>query len=425
VPGAELAGVDRVVAEVAVGDVAVLVAEQTPALDRHGVEFDLDLGVLGDRLERARQVLDEDPPRLGERVRIVIAPVALVGEPSMLGCCAMERKARPVAREEAAANPVARILAAQGVVILDGGLATELEARGFDLDDELWSARLLAEDPEAIRRVHFDYLVAGADCLVTASYQATIEGFRRSGRSESQAIDLLLRSVRLAVAARDEFWSDPEHRRGRLRPLVAASVGPYGAARADGSEYTGDYDLDEEGLVDFHRARFVLLAASGADLLACETIPSGAEARALARLLAEHPETWAWLSFSCRDGRSLRDGTDFAALVAELDAFSNLAAIGVNCTSPQHVADLVRRAEGITAKPIVVYPNSGETYDVAGRRWRPPAAPTDFAAAAQTWQALGAKLVGGCCRVGPPEIAAMRRALLGDDASLRRDIDFH
>ncbi|HLF57094.1 MAG TPA: homocysteine S-methyltransferase family protein, partial [Thermoanaerobaculia bacterium] len=161
-----------------------------------------------------------------------------------------------------AANPIARFLAEQGVMILDGGLATELEARGYDLDDELWSARLLADDPDAIRRVHLDYLAAGADCIVTASYQATVEGFRRRGRSESEAIELLLAAVRIGRAARDEFWSAHEHRVGRLRPLVAASVGPYGAARADGSEYTGSYDLDEEGLVAFHRRRFELLAGS-------------------------------------------------------------------------------------------------------------------------------------------------------------------
>ena len=330
----------------------------------------------------------------------------------MLGFSAMERKAGPRTGDGASENPIARFLAAQGTMILDGGLATELEARGHDLDDELWSARLLAEDPEAIRQVHLDDLAAGADCIVSASYQATIEGFQRRGRSESEAIELLLASVRLANEARDAFWSDGAHRRGRLRPLVAASVGPYGAARADGSEYTGDYDLDADGLVEFHRRRFALLAASGADLLACETIPCGAEARALARLLAAHPATWAWMTFSCRDGRSLRDGTDFAALVAELEALPNLAAVGVNCTAPEHVADLVRRADGITARPIVVYPNSGETYDVAARRWLPATAPTDFAAAARTWQALGARLVGGCCRVGPREIAAMRRALL-------------
>jgi len=173
------------------------------------------------------------------------------------------------------------------VILLDGGLATELEARGFDLDDDLWSARLLLEKPEAIRRVHLDYLQAGADCVVTSSYQATIEGFEKKGIGKRKAVDVLRRSVQLAQSARDEFWGNPANRSGRVRPLVAASVGPYGAYLADGSEYTGDYDLDEDGLVKFHRERWDVLATSGADLLACETIPSLPEALALGRLLRE------------------------------------------------------------------------------------------------------------------------------------------
>lgn len=313
-------------------------------------------------------------------------------------------------------DPLAPFLATQGVLILDGGLATELEARGHDLSDELWSARLLADDPEAIRAVHRDYLEAGADGIVTASYQATVDGFVRRGRSEAEAAALLRSAVTIARDARDAFWSDPERRAGRRRPLVAASVGPYGAARADGSEYTGDYDLDEAGLYAFHRGRFALLAAAGADLLACETIPSRAEARALARLVREHPATWAWLSFCCRDGARIADGSDFASLVAEIAPIRNLAAVGVNCTAPAHVAELVAAARAVTAKPIVVYPNSGEGWDAAARRWTggdaAPEGAGDFASGAALWRSAGAAIVGGCCRVGPREIAAIRRALV-------------
>jgi len=297
-------------------------------------------------------------------------------------------------------------------VILDGGLATELEARGFDLDDELWSARLLVEQPEAIRQLHLDYLAAGADCIVSASYQATIEGFRRRGCSEAEAVDLLLLSVRLALEARAIFWSEPRNRVGRLEPLVAASVGPYGAARADGSEYTGDYDLDEEGLLGFHRRRFGLLAASGAELLACETIPSTPESRALARLLEEHPGTWAWMSFSCRDDAHLADGGDFESIVRSLDRLPNLAAVGVNCTAPQFVPGLIRRARAATGKPIVVYPNSGERYETGTKSWGAAACDIDLVAASRQWRSLGAALIGGCCRVGPRSIAALRRELL-------------
>ncbi len=178
-------------------------------------------------------------------------------------------------------DSLSALLDRQGVAILDGGLATELEARGHDIGDELWSARLLIDDPESLRGVHRDYLLAGADCIVSASYQASFAGFRRRGLSEREATRLLRRSVELARQARDELWSAPEHRRGRRRPLVAAGIGPYGAFLADGSEYTGIYDLDAEGLARFHRHRLQVLATSGADLLACETIPSAVEARVL------------------------------------------------------------------------------------------------------------------------------------------------
>ena len=201
-------------------------------------------------------------------------------------------------------DPITAFLDAQDVVILDGGLATALEARGHDLRDRLWSARLLVDDPAAIRAVHEAYLEAGADCVTTASYQATIEGFLTRGLTDDRAIELLRLSVHLACEARDRFWRAGEARRGRLRPLVAASVGPYGAFLANGAEYTGDYDLDEDGLHAFHRRRFAILAGAGGDLLACETIPSRAEGRALARLIDETPGARAWLSFSCRDGES-------------------------------------------------------------------------------------------------------------------------
>ncbi|MBI2332479.1 MAG: homocysteine S-methyltransferase, partial [Chloroflexi bacterium] len=186
-------------------------------------------------------------------------------------------------------NPIETLLNNQRVAIIDGAMATELERRGCDLNDALWSAKVLLEQPELIRAVHLDYFNAGADFAITASYQATVEGFAQRGLSREQAFDLIKKSVQLAQEARDEFWSKEENRVGRVRPLVAGSVGPYGAYLADGSEYRGDYNLTEDELIAFHRPRVEALIASGADLLACETIPCLIEARALIRLLAEFP----------------------------------------------------------------------------------------------------------------------------------------
>ncbi len=301
-------------------------------------------------------------------------------------------------------NPITPFLQHQGALILDGGLATELERRGHDLGDALWSARLLADDPAAIRQVHLDYYRAGADCGISASYQATISAFVARGMSEAAARALIGLSVRLVSEARDEFWSDESNRAGRLRPLVAASVGPYGAYLADGSEYTGAYDLDEHGLEAFHQPRWELLAGSGADVLACETIPSFAEARALCRLLDETPDAYAWFSFSCRDGAHISDGTPIADCARYLAGAERVVAVGINCTPPRYIPDLIRAVSAATDKPIIVYPNSGETYDPVGKRWLGESVPSAFGTYSREWRKLGAALIGGCCRTTPAHI---------------------
>ena len=310
-------------------------------------------------------------------------------------------------------SPLTPLLRQQGFVLLDGGLATELEARGHDLRDALWSARLLRDDPAGIQQLHTDYLAAGADCIITASYQATIPGFVQYGLPEAEAVALLERAVRLGQAARDAFWADEGHRPGRGRPLVAASIGPYGAYLADGAEYRGDYALDEAGLVDFHRRRWHILAGCRPDLLACETIPSAAEARALCRLLPETPQLSAWFSFSCRDRGHISDGTPLAEAVQPLLGVPQVAAIGINCTAPGHIPALIAALAPLTDKPIVVYPNSGEGYDAARQCWTGLASPVDFGLACRDWYAAGARLIGGCCRTRPGHIRQMRQALLG------------
>jgi len=314
----------------------------------------------------------------------------------------------------AAPGVIARWLAQRPHLVLDGALGTELARRGADILDPLWSARLLIENPALIRAVHLDYYRAGADLATTATYQATFEGFARRGIGRDEAARLMRLAVTLACEARDQFWREDEAqatRSGRLRPLVAASIGPYGAMLADGSEYRGQYGLSEAALMDFHRPRLELLAASGADLLACETVPCLVEGLALARLLDEAPGREAWISFSCRDGTHVSQGEPFAECVAALDGFASVAAIGVNCTAPQHVESLVRIARAHTSKPIVVYPNSGETYDARDGSWHGTAQDggAALAEAAMRWAHAGAQLIGGCCRTTPQDIGAICR----------------
>jgi homocysteine S-methyltransferase len=312
-------------------------------------------------------------------------------------------------------DPVEPILAAQGVVILDGGLASTLEARGFDTSGALWSARALADAPDLLRQVHGDFCRAGADCIATATYQATVPGLVRAGHSERVAHELLGQAVAVALSARDgavrELGAEIGSGR-RCRPLVAASIGPFGAYLADGSEYRGDYRVGLEDLVDFHRPRLRSLIAAHPDLLAFETFPSQLEARAVLHLLDEEAARGelpgAWISFQCRDERTLADGTPLAQVVPALDRHPGVLAVGVNCMAPGLVPGLLRTLGALTAKPLTVYPNSGERW--IGGAWR--GAAEAWIADAPSWVEQGARLVGGCCRTGPEDVRRLRQTLL-------------
>lgn len=304
-------------------------------------------------------------------------------------------------------DPIAEFLARQPFLVLDGALATELEHRGADLADPLWSAKVLLQQPNLIRSVHLDYFKAGADVATTSTYQASFEGFAGRGIERHAAAGLMRNAVALAAAARDEFWSDPSHRAARVRPLIAASVGPYGAVLADGSEYRGHYAISDRELAAFHRPRLEVLATSGADLLACETLPCLREALVILRLLEEFPAMNAWVAFSCRDGSRNCEGEEISRCAAELEGCSQVAAVGVNCTAPRFAAELLRQMGGRTGKPLIAYPNSGQIYDAVAKRWSAPQTGTPFAAHASDWHAAGARLIGGCCRTTPEDIRAI------------------
>jgi homocysteine S-methyltransferase len=297
------------------------------------------------------------------------------------------------------------------MMVLDGALATQLESRGADLRDSLWSARCLIERPDLIREVHLDYFRAGADVATTATYQATFEGFARRGIERQEAARHMRDAVALAISARDEFWATAANRAGRLRPLVAASIGPYGAMLADGSEYRGHYALDDIALADFHRPRLQVLADAGADLLACETIPCLREARVLSSLLREFPDTPAWISFSCEDGEHNCEGENIGACAAELHDHPQIVAVGVNCTAPQHITSLLRTMRKATDKPLAIYPNSGESYDAAAKQWSGDPGTIQIGKQARDWYAEGARLIGGCCRTSPRDIHDVKQCV--------------
>jgi len=292
------------------------------------------------------------------------------------------------------------------VVILDGGLSNALEDRGHDVSGELWTARLLLDAPEEIAAIHREYFRAGAELATTASYQASVEGFRKLGLEESEARDAVRRSVAVAREVRDELATDGHQR------YVAASVGPYGAVLADGSEYRGRYGLSPQQLRDFHGPRLEVLASASPDLLAIETIPDTDEAEVIVELL-DDVGLPAWVSYSVQ-GLRTRAGQPLAEAYAVAASSRWTTAVGVNCCAPADVLPAVRLAVEVTGLPAVAYPNSGEVWDPKARHWvgrrgvDPGLAPS--------WVKAGAAYVGGCCRVGPADIAALSAEIgAGDD----------
>jgi homocysteine S-methyltransferase len=293
-------------------------------------------------------------------------------------------------------------------LLLDGGLSNELEKQGCNLNHNLWSAKLLESNPEAIILAHINYLESGAQCIITSSYQATLPGFMAIGYDKPSASGLILKSVQLAEEARSRFLSLNPH---ASKPLIAASIGPYGAYLADGSEYRGDYVISDQELRDFHEPRINLLDNSTADILACETIPGFQEARVLSEIL-ENVKKPAWISFSCKDGKHISDGTPIEQCAAYFAHHPTVFAIGVNCTSPEFISALIRSIKTKSGnKKIVVYPNSGAVYHAESKTWSGLSDLSSCEIMVKEWMDLGADIIGGCCGVGPQQIKAMSKII--------------
>jgi homocysteine S-methyltransferase len=307
-----------------------------------------------------------------------------------------------------------------GVHVIDGGLASELEHLGARIDGPLWSAHVLEDEPEKLLAVHRAFIEAGSECIATASYQVSRMGYAECGLPPVRADQALVRSVELARQAAAEFP-------GR-RVLIAGSLGPYGAALHNGAEYTGDYSITYQDLVRFHRERIEVFArakgtgfspyvgnatekgALAPDLLAFETFPSLNEARAVCEALEPFPQMQGWFSFSCHDEKTVSHGEPLGECAALLNACPQILAIGVNCVPPRWVSSLLGEIRAVTAKPVLVYPNSGEGWDAANRSWIGSTDPVDFGRRSAEWFAAGAQIVGGCCRTQPEHIRAIAQA---------------
>ena len=293
-------------------------------------------------------------------------------------------------------------------VVVDGAMATELEKHGINTNSDLWSATALIENPEAITAVHKSYFQNGADVATTNTYQANVEKFQELGLSEIEGENLITKAVSLAKKARFEYFNDltQDQKDNRAKfPLVAGSVGPYGAYLADGSEYTGDYNLTKQGYQDFHLKRMELLDQAGVDLFAFETQPNFDEANALVDLLVKKfPQQHAWLSFSVKDSETLCDGKLLAQAVKYFNSTDQISAIGVNCTTLENIEDIIKVINNVTDKPIIVYPNNGDIYDPETKTWQANPQADTFKDLVPEWLEAGAKLIGGCCRTNPEDI---------------------
>lgn len=303
-----------------------------------------------------------------------------------------------------------KILDKEKIMVIDGSMSTALEHLGCNLKDKLWTAKALTTRPDLVKRVHIDYFKAGADCGITCSYQATIPGLMNSGYGLEESENIIKNAVKIFIEARDEWWKAEGEAQGRAWPLCLGAVGPYGAYLADGSEYRGNYGISNDELEKFHRRRMELLLEAGADILLIETIPSLNEAL-LAASIAEELGAEYWISFSCKDGKHICEGDMIKTCAEKLsDGHPNLCAIGVNCTSPIYIEELIGELKQATTLPIAVYPNSGEVYNALTKTWHgnPDAKP--FAEYAALYMKAGAKAVGGCCTTVASHIESVRDA---------------
>lgn len=290
-------------------------------------------------------------------------------------------------------------------LILDGGMSNVLENQGCDLNHKLWSAKIIETNPQAIVNCHLTYLEAGANCITTAGYQATVKGFMELGFGLTAAKQLVLKSVELAEKAKSEFLT-----KNKIKDniYIAASMGPYGAYLADGSEYRGAYPISEKELESFHLEQIKILDDSGADFLAFETIPSLLEIKVLSSLLIDTVKP-AWVSFSCKDELYLNDGEKISEAAKILANHPSVFAIGVNCTAPKYITSIIQTLKNSAPdKRVIVYPNSGEVYRADSKSWQGISDPDLFQKMAQEWFENGTDILGGCCRIGPDHIRKIK-----------------
>ena len=286
----------------------------------------------------------------------------------------------------------------QDIVILDGGFGTTVEQFGYDVKHELWSSNLIQSNPEAVYKVHKAFVDSGAEIILTNTYQASVQSFLNIGIDRATACTYLATAVELATRAAGN------------RAIVAGSLGPYGAMLGNGSEYTGHYEETEADYIQYHKERLDILIEAGISVFAFETIPNIEEIKAVRTLLLDYPSIETWISVTLKDHDHLSDGTPLEAVIEVVNEIENVLAFGVNCTSVNVIDAAVDKLITLSAKPLILYPNSGRQYDAVHKVWidREDASLVE---AAPRWKEKGVKIIGGCCQVGPGEIKELGTVL--------------
>lgn len=292
-------------------------------------------------------------------------------------------------------------------LVLDGAMADELQRQGIDLNSKLWTASALIDQEEKVYHAHLNYFKAGANIVITDTYQANLPAFEKAGYSQKQAEEFIKKAVRIAKQARDDY-----ERQTEIHNYVAGTVGPYGAYLADGNEYRGDYELSPQEYLDFHLPRLRLILAEKPDLIALETQPKLTETQVLLDWLTQHvPEVPVYVSFTLKDKTTISDGTSLAHAAQVVDKYKQVVGIGINCVAPNLVTPALELLSKNTIKPLVVYPNQGASYNPEIKEWEEVKEHFDFSKLTKTWYEKGARLIGGCCTTGPKEVKQISTTL--------------
>ncbi|MFA9460009.1 homocysteine S-methyltransferase family protein [Thiohalorhabdus methylotrophus] len=295
------------------------------------------------------------------------------------------------------ASSVRNRLEAGAALLLDGGMGQELIARGVDASTGLWSAQALFDHPDTVMAVHRAFIDAGADVVTTNTYATT----RRRIPDCATFWHLNRKACELAVRAREDSG----------RPVaIAGSLAPlHGSYRPDlvrsADELAPQYAEQAEVLCGY------------VDLFLCETMSTATEAQAAARGAGSTGKP-VWVSWTLADDGSgrLRSGETIAEAIAGLDGL-DVEAVLVNCSIPESIAAAMPELANSAGRPFGGYANGftpirgGVDDGRALPDTRQDLDPEAYAGHARQWLSQGARIVGGCCEVGPAHIAELRRHL--------------